>query len=73
MEGLTDFEKKVYQFFLEKGEISLHDIPRRMMGAIPKLKRRGLIDIIKKTPNPWTLKKHKFIIVKNRETPTIRE
>lgn len=65
MEKLTDFEEKIYQFFLERREVSLSDVPKRMMGAIPKLNRMGFIEIVKKTASPWSKKKRKFIIAKH--------
>ncbi len=61
MKRLTDFEKQVYDFIKERGEILISNMPKRMMGAIPNLKNKGLVKIYKKYTNKWASKKRKFV------------
>lgn len=58
---LTDFEREVYAFVKERGEILTTDMPKRMSGAIPNLKRKGFIELYKKTTSRRASKKRKFI------------
>jgi hypothetical protein len=62
--NLTDFEKEVYDFVKERGEMLTTNIPSRMSGAVPNLKNKGLIEIYKKTMSRWASKKRKFIRTK---------
>jgi len=64
--GLTEFEKKVYNFVKERGEVLICNIPSRMMGAVPDLKNRGLVEVYKKLTTPWASKKRKFVRVIER-------
>jgi hypothetical protein len=58
---LTDFEKQVYDFIKEREEVLISSIPARMRGAIPTLKKVGLIEIFKKRMAPRASKKRKFV------------
>jgi len=58
---LADFEKQVYDFIKEREEMLISSIPARMRGAIPTLKKAGLIKIFKKRTVPWASKKRKFV------------
>jgi hypothetical protein len=58
---LADFEKQVYDFIKEREEMLISSIPARMRGAIPTLKKAGLIKIFKKRTIPWASKKRKFV------------
>lgn len=44
---LTEFEKKVYSYIKERGEVLICNIPSRMMGAVPNLNNRGLVEVYK--------------------------
>jgi len=37
-----------------------------MMGAVPDLKNRGLVEVYKKLTTPWASKKRKFVRVIER-------
>jgi len=54
--GLTEFEKKVYSFIKERGEVLISNVPSRMMGAVPNLKNSGLVEVYKKLTTPWASK-----------------
>ena len=60
---LTDFEEEVYLFIKDHGEVLISNLPDRMMGAIPNLKNKGLIEINKKRVIPWASKKRKYVRV----------
>ncbi len=62
--GLTDVEKEVYSFLKKRGEVLTSNIPMKMMGAVPNLKNKGLVEIIKRQTSPWGSKKRKFVKVK---------
>ncbi|NIR88112.1 hypothetical protein GWO13_11445 [Candidatus Bathyarchaeota archaeon] len=64
---MTDFEKRVYSFIKERGEVLTSNMPPRMMGAVPNLKNMGLVKIYKKRLSPWTSKKRKFVRVTERK------
>jgi hypothetical protein len=61
--GLTEFEKKVCSFVKERGEVLICNIPSRMMGAVPSLKNRGLVEVYEKLTIPWASKKRSFVRV----------
>ena len=60
---ITEFEKKAYYYIKEQGEVPVSNIPKMMWGAIPKLKKAGLVKTYKKTTAPWASKKHTFVKV----------
>ena len=60
---LTEFEKEVYSFIKERGEVLICNAPSRMMGAVPNLKNSGLVEVYKKLTTPWASKKRKFVRV----------
>ena len=62
--GLTEFEKEVYSFIKERGEMLTSNMPRKMMGAVPRLKNKGLVEVYKKRTTHWGSKKRKFVGVK---------
>ena len=64
--GLTEFDKKVHSFIKERGEVLICNIPSRMMGAVPNLKNRGLVEVYKKLTTPRASKKRKFVRVIER-------
>lgn len=63
--GLTSFEKEVYRFIKEHGEVLTSNIPLRMRGAVPHLKNKGLVEVYKRFTNRWASKKRKFVRVIN--------
>lgn len=66
-ENLTEFEKEVYDFVKERGEMLTTSMPSRMSGAIPNLENKGVIEVYKKTTSRWSAKKRKFITIKENE------
>ena len=62
---LTEFEKDVYDFIKKRGELLTTNIPVKMMGAIPNLKNKGLVEVFKKRTSSWSSKKKKFVKAKN--------
>jgi hypothetical protein len=71
--GLTEFEKVVYSFIEERGELLTSNIPRKMMGAVPHLKNKGLVEVYKKTTTRWGSKKRKFVRVIERSEKKEKE
>jgi hypothetical protein len=57
---LPAFERKVYDFIKEQGEVLISDLPHRMRGAVPNLKNKGLVTVHKKLVVSWASKKKKF-------------
>ncbi len=62
---LTDFERKAYSFIKKRGEMLTTSIPPKMMGAVPTLKNKGLVEVFKKSTSEWSSKKRKFVKIKN--------
>lgn len=63
--GLTEIEKKTYEFIKKVGEIQPKNMPaRRMVGAVTNLKNKGLVEIYRKYTNRYRRKKRKFVKVK---------
>ena len=60
-ENFTDFEKQVYDYIKEQGEVLVHNLPKKMMGAIPDLKNAGYLKTYRKPTNPWASTKQTFV------------
>jgi hypothetical protein len=58
---ITEFENKVYEFIKAQGEVQVSNIPKMMFGAIPNLKKAGLVKTYKKPTTPWASKKKTFV------------
>ena len=58
---ITEREKQVYDYINGSDEIIVSNMPRNMMGAIPKLKDLGLVKTYRKKVNQWNKKKHTFV------------
>ena len=58
---ITEFEKKTYDYIKEQGEVPVSIVPKMMWGAIPNLKKAGLVKTYKKQTSPWASKKHTFV------------
>ena len=69
MSKLTKFEKKVYDFIKEQGEVQISNMPKKMWGAILNIKNAGLIKTYKKPTTPWASKKKKFVKALKRKLP----
>ena len=61
MSKITEFENKVYEFIKAHGEVQVSNIPKMMFGAIPNLKKAGLVKTYKKPTTPWASKKKTFV------------
>jgi hypothetical protein len=61
---LSDLERTVYLFIKEQGELLTKNVPARMRGAIPNLKNKGLVEVIKKRTSLMGFKKRKFVKIK---------
>ena len=68
---LTKLERETYEFIRRRGEVMTVNIPPRMRGAVPNLKRKGLIEVYKDYTTPWSTKKMKFVRVKDH--PNVQE
>ena len=65
--GLKDMspsERQLYEYIKRAEEIMVSNIPPRMMGALPHLIRKGLVEVYKKQTVPWSSKKKKFVRVR---------
>ncbi|MCW4020340.1 MAG: hypothetical protein NWF14_03820 [Candidatus Bathyarchaeota archaeon] len=63
-EDLTPFERTVYEIIKKSGELMTTNVPSRMKGTVPRLINKGLVEVYRKPTSPWTLKKRKFLRVK---------
>lgn len=65
LKDLTELERKTYEFIKEVGPVQTKNMPdRRMVGAITKLKNRGLVEIYKNYTSIFRRKKKKFVKAK---------
>lgn len=62
--ALAPSERDLYEFIRRHGEVMTSNLPPKMMGALPRLIKRGLVVIYKKPTMPWSEKKRKFVAVK---------
>jgi hypothetical protein len=60
-EELTEFEKKVADFLAGRGEVLTSNMPAQMSGALPNLKRKGVVDIFKRRTSRRAPKKRTFV------------
>ncbi len=67
LESLSQVERAVYELILRAGDLMAKDIPFKMAGVIPSLKRKGLIEAYKKPATPGSRKKQTFLKAKKRE------
>ena len=44
------------------------NVPKRMSGAIPNLKKAGLLETFKKSTTPWASKKKTFVKTTERSS-----
>ena len=63
-ESLTPTEKNLYEFIKKSGEVMTSNLPSKMMGALPQLIRKGIVEVYKKQTTPWSTKKKKFVRIK---------
>jgi len=57
-------ERDLYEFIKRSGEVMTSNLPSRMMGALPQLVKKGLVEIYKKPTTLWSAKKKKFVRAK---------
>ena len=67
LENLSRVERAVYELILRAGDLVAKDVPSKMAGVIPSLKRRGLIESYKRPATPGSSKKQTFLKTKKRE------
>jgi hypothetical protein len=67
LDELSDFEREVYEFIKERVEVQTNNMPSRMMGALPKLRNKGLVKLFKRNTSLWSSKKKKFVAVKTNK------
>ena len=65
IEELSVIEKKTYKLIKDAGEVQTTNLPKRMWGAIPNLKNRGLVEVFKKYTSYFRSRKKKFVKIKN--------
>ena len=63
-ESLTPTERNLYEFIKKSGEVMTSNLPSKMMGALPQLIRKGIVEVYKKQTTPWSTKKKKFVRIK---------
>ena len=63
-EELTDLEMEVYMFIKKRGELLTKSTPPKMMGAIPNLKNKGLVEVFKRRTSLGSSKKRKYVRAK---------
>ncbi len=67
LEGLTDVEREVYELILRAGDIMAKAIPFKLAGAVPRLVRKGLVEVYKRPASSNSRKKQKFLRAKRQE------
>ena len=67
LESLSKIERAVYDLILRTGDLMAKDVPSKMTGVIPSLKRKGLIEAYKRPATPGSKKKQTFLKPKKRE------
>ena len=67
IESLSKIERAVYNLILSAGDLMAKDVPSKMTGVIPSLKRKGLIEAYKRPATPGSRKKQTFLKAKKRE------
>jgi hypothetical protein len=67
LESLSQIERAVYDLILRAGDLMAKDIPSKMAGVIPSLKRKGLVEAYKRPATPGSRKKQTFLKAKKRE------
>jgi hypothetical protein len=67
LKKLSEIEKETYDFIKDAGEILTKNLPdRRMLGVIPSLKNKGLVEVYKKYTSNFRRKKKKFVKIKDK-------
>jgi len=61
LKNMSPSERQLYEYIKRAEEIMVSNIPSRMMGALPNLIRKGLVEVYKKQTVPWSPKKKKFV------------
>ena len=64
---LTEFENKVYDFIRERNEMIVSNVPKNMRGAIPNLKKAGLLETFRKPTTQGASKKQMFVKALNKK------
>jgi len=67
LESLSQVERTVYELILRAGDLMAKDIPHKMTGVIPSLKRKGLVESYKRPATPGSKKKQTFLKAKKLE------
>jgi hypothetical protein len=67
LDSLSRVERAVYDLILRAGDLMAKDIPFKMAGVIPSLKRKGLVEAYKRPATPGSRKKQTFLKAKKRE------
>ena len=67
LESLSQIERAVYELILRAGDLMAKDIPFKMMGVIPSLKKKGLVEAYRRPATPGSRKKQTFLKAKKRE------
>ena len=67
LEGLTDVEREVYELILRAGDLMAKDVPFKLAGAVPRLVKKGLVEVYKRPTSSASRKKQKFLRAKGQE------
>jgi hypothetical protein len=65
MNKLSGIQKQTYNFIKNAGEVQTTNLPKRMWGAVPNLKNKGLVEVFKKYTSYFRSRKKKFVRIKN--------
>ena len=66
LKNLIEIERETYELIKDAGEIMTGNLPdRRMLGIIPDLKNKGLVEVYKKYTIKFRRRKKKFVKIKD--------
>ncbi|MGD2142805.1 MAG: hypothetical protein PVH79_04940 [Candidatus Bathyarchaeota archaeon] len=67
VEDLSAIERAVFELISRAGEIMAKDVPPKMAGAIPSLKHKGLVEVLRRPASLVSRKKQTYLRVKEPE------
>ena len=67
LESLSQVERAVYELILRAGDLMAKDVPFKMAGVIPSLRRKGLVEAYKRPATSGSRKKQTFLKAKKRD------
>lgn len=58
---MSELEQQTYDYIKERGELIVTNVPKNMMGAIPHLKNKGLLETYRKHATQWAKQKKTYV------------